>query len=507
MDPFVGEQIGPYVVRAKIGQGGIGEVFLVELPDEGARQWALKRLRADRVDDSKYREKFIKEVATTKQLIHPHIVPIEAVGEEKIPWYAMPFYADGTLKDLLIQAVEKEKEGVHASVYSIGRFMPLFLQACEAVAHAHRQGIIHRDLKPSNILIGKEHAFVADWSLSGYTEGFIEGTISYLPPEVLGGKSPTEKADIYALGLILYQILTLRFPFHREDIPQFLQTWQHETILDPLKVAPHRKIPPKLAEIALGCVAETYQGMEGLLSALNQVEMPIPFEGRTPYEILTLKTLSLPLQKIQRDHKRKPQFIELERIEESPSEVQELSYALDRSFEEKDIAQVKLLFDTTYAHSPCPLPILIQEILALIKLGPAAAQEKIAQLKKKFLDVQAIAQLRSLQTAALAYQGESFNWEFLEELPRQPTYQHLLPVFFILEAALSKKNTRVVYTIGSFLIKQRILSLPLMIELDFYILQALKLDGNSQKIKDIINFYDKQTDGKLPSKLRSAINE
>ncbi len=268
---------GPYQILKLIGQGGIGEVFLA-YDTKCKRTVALKRLRTDIQVKASAREQFINEARYTSLLTHPAIIPILSIESEgDVVYYTMPFIEGTTLKDVL-EATQQHAD-TRGSILSL---CDIFLHICQAVAYAHSKELIHCDLKPSNIMIGSHgEVTILDWGLVTPTQKEentekpekVSGTMAYIAPELIYGASPSYQAEIYSLGMILYQMLTLRHPFHRNTIQEYHQKIEKEVLLDPAEVAPFRNIPPALSNIALKCLAgtpkERYQTIEELLHDLS----------------------------------------------------------------------------------------------------------------------------------------------------------------------------------------------------------------------------------------------
>lgn len=304
-------EVGRYQILDSIGQGGMGEVFLAYDVMCG-RRIALKRIRPDLAAHSQLHPRFLKEARITSQLTHPGIIPIYAIqNEQELAYYTMPFIEGQTLKEILIKANESEKNGVkpdHAS--SILALSRIFLSVCHAIAYAHSKGVIHRDLKPANIMLGNfGEVFVLDWGLakvispqmsldavpvsaspddeeSPHKEithfGRVVGTIAYMAPERALGNPASYSTDIYSLGVVLYQILTLKHPFHRKSLQEFRKYMQQEILADPAEVAPYRDVPPVLASIACKCLAfkaeERYHSLNELIHDLESY-----IEGRSEW--------------------------------------------------------------------------------------------------------------------------------------------------------------------------------------------------------------------------------
>ncbi|MBS0622976.1 MAG: protein kinase [Verrucomicrobia bacterium] len=260
------QHIGPYTILRPIARGGMGEVYLAYDP-LCRRKVALKRIRTDLKNRELLYKRFLREAHLTSQLTHPGIVPIYTIhheGEEL--YYTMPFVEGRTLKQILKDS-RRQQESEQGSIKSL---VPVFMGVCQAVAYAHHRGVIHRDLKPENIMVGAYgEVYILDWGLAKQfqeteEEGAIEelqqgdltaigkifGTVAYMAPERALGHPASTLSDIYSLGVILYEILTLNLPFQRENIKTFRKQLQGERLINPAKVAPYRNVPRQLARMA-----------------------------------------------------------------------------------------------------------------------------------------------------------------------------------------------------------------------------------------------------------------
>jgi serine/threonine protein kinase len=287
--------IGAYHLLKSLGKGGMGEVFLA-YDTLCQREIALKQIREDLLSFPAIRDRFLREALIAAQLTHPSIIPIYSIYQDaEKTYYTMPYIEGETLKQLL-QALRKEKKGEEWPDRSLPTLARIFLNICQAIAYAHAKGILHRDLKPENVIIGKYgEVMILDWGLADFIEnpsiellenlsdslsasdltqpGKIVGTLSYLAPERALGEGASILTEIYALGAILYQILTLRLPFQRSSIALFRKQMRHEELIDPQEMAPYRDIPQSLAAMAKKCLAYAptarYQTMEELLHDLE----------------------------------------------------------------------------------------------------------------------------------------------------------------------------------------------------------------------------------------------
>lgn len=301
--------ISTYQILKLIGKGGMGEVFLAYDPRYG-RHMALKRIRPDLIGNSAIYARFIKEARLTSQLTHPNIIPIYAIHDEgELGYYTMPYVRGETLKQVLIRTKRQQQQGKPLDHIggSISALMRIFLSVCQAVSYAHDKRVLHRDLKPENVILGSfGEVLILDWGLaqlmhSNSSEeepllegnaipnhasethlGKIVGTIAYMAPERSLGNPATPQTDIYALGITLYQILTLRMPFVRKTLKEFRQKAFKEKYVDPSQAAPHRDIPPVLTHIVAKCLAIDPQKRYGHVNALIH-DLENYLEGRSEW--------------------------------------------------------------------------------------------------------------------------------------------------------------------------------------------------------------------------------
>lgn len=303
-------ELGRYQLLRLIGQGGMGEVFLAYDTACG-RRIALKKIRQDLVGHKQLYDRFLKEAYITSQLTHPSIIPIYTIHRDaELVYYTMPFVGGATLKELLRKAHLRERRGLPLpSFATIPAFMRIFHSVCNAVAYAHSHRVLHRDLKPENIIIGEYgQVHILDWGLAKLLEaertepleelseglanplvtrlGKVVGTISYMAPERALGHPATVQSDIYSLGVILYQLLTLRLPFHRKSLQEFRSQPYSEPWYDLAELVPYRDVPRALARMAERCLAakpeERYQQLSELLNDLESY-----VEGRSEWILAT----------------------------------------------------------------------------------------------------------------------------------------------------------------------------------------------------------------------------
>ena len=217
------ELIGPYRLIRKIGEGGMGQVWLAEQLEPICRQVALKLIRSAAFDDALLR-RFQAERQSLALMDHPAIAKVFDAGAtaDGQPYFVMEFVPG----ESITAYCDRHK-------LSIGERLELFIKVCEGVQHAHQKAIIHRDLKPANILVveidGKPAPRLIDFGLAkavaelpGVNESVltgmwgIAGTPGYISPEQAAGGDIDTRTDVYSLGVVLYEILTGSLPFDSE---------------------------------------------------------------------------------------------------------------------------------------------------------------------------------------------------------------------------------------------------------------------------------------------------
>jgi serine/threonine-protein kinase len=259
-----------YVPQGVLGHGGMGEVLLCEDRRLG-RAVAMKVTRPELRASGPQRAQFLREARIQAGLEHPSIVPVYDVGNEAgtTPYFTMKRVNGVTLREVL----RGLRHGDPAIVekYTQRRLLASFATVCMAVHYAHSRDVLHRDLKPSNIMFGEyAEVYVLDWGVarsdaaqappearsdaSPAGEGLV-GTLGYLAPEQASGGPVDARADVYALGVILFEILTLQ-PLHVVHEPgPLLASTLAQVEARASKRAPNRGIPPELDAICVRATA------------------------------------------------------------------------------------------------------------------------------------------------------------------------------------------------------------------------------------------------------------
>lgn len=213
-------QIGKYQIDSLLGKGGMGEVYKAHDANLG-RYVALKIMRGPSLDDATAKERFVREAQAAGGLRHPNIVTVYDLGEVDGQMYiAMEFIVGRDLEEII-----KKKMAL-----TIEEKLNLMTQVCEGLAYAHKHQIVHRDMKPSNIRIDEEGVVkimdfgIAKLESSNMTaSGTVMGTPYYMSPEQVRGLRVDSRSDIFALGAILYELLTYQKAFSGEMATVFFK--------------------------------------------------------------------------------------------------------------------------------------------------------------------------------------------------------------------------------------------------------------------------------------------
>ena len=276
-----------------LGRGGMASVYRAYEPALD-RYVALKVLPREFLHDPSFAERFRREAKTIAKLEHPNIVPIYAYDIEQaegIPWMAMRLIAGGSLSQIL------KRERMARS-----RAVAILRGVADALDHAHGNGIVHRDVKPQNVLLDESgRVYLADFGIARILEakdgltatGMITGTPQYMAPEQATGKRVGPPADVYALGIVAYELFTGHVPFSADTPVAILM----KHVQDPLPLPPADTVPESLLRAVLKCTAKSpedrWESAGAFVTALEAgLEVrPAPAEVQT---VATPRTPSLP---------------------------------------------------------------------------------------------------------------------------------------------------------------------------------------------------------------------
>jgi serine/threonine protein kinase len=276
-----GELDGRYRILSRIGEGTMGEVYLVEHLGLGRKE-ALKVLRSA-MDKPSLVTRFRREARATNRLQHPNIVTIHDFG--RLPdgrFYIASEFLDGDSLDQMLRRL---------ATLPVARALPMLIQLAEAIDHAHSRGVIHRDLKPANIMVVERRGHgdqikVLDFGVAKILapdetdmilttgQGEIFGTPAYMAPEQVTAKADDPRIDIYAFGCIAYEMVTGAPPFSGRPLEIMSQ---HLSVAPrrPSEAAPQAHIPRRLDEIILRCLkknpADRFETGADVSAALDEL--------------------------------------------------------------------------------------------------------------------------------------------------------------------------------------------------------------------------------------------
>src|SRR5437667_2591824 len=320
-DPFIGQQFGAYTIQSKLGEGGMERVYK-GYHARLRREVAIKVILSQIADKEGFKARFEREAQLIASLQHPNIVAVYDFGDiGHITYLVMQYVGGGTLRDQL--------RGGHA--LDPRQAILYCQQMARALHHAHLRGIVHRDVKPQNMLVSaSDHnqLLLSDFGIAklydnrnevtllGITGGELRndpsltsadqivGTADYMSPEQINGKPVDARTDVYALGIVLYQMLAGEVPFHSTTIQGLL--FQH--VYTPPK--PIREVNPYVPEILEQITAKAiakapedrFQSAEAMAQALesanqfvtNQLSASLPGDLPTPGQNLTLPSQNRP---------------------------------------------------------------------------------------------------------------------------------------------------------------------------------------------------------------------
>ncbi len=277
-----------YRILGQLGKGGMGEVYRADDLKLG-QPVALKFLTAKLSQDKAMLARFHSEVAMAHRVTHPNVCRVHDIGEVTT--------SAGNLHFLSMEYVDGED--LSSLLRRIGRLpsdkaVEIANQLCAGIAAAHEAGVLHRDLKPANVMIdGKGRVRITDFGLAGFAEQFkgsevMAGTPAYMSPEQFAGKEVTTKSDIYALGLVLYEVFTGKRVFEAGSLEELKR--MHESSAPTTPSSWVKDIDPLVERVILRClekdpskrlasakqVADALPGGDPLAAALAMGETPSP---------------------------------------------------------------------------------------------------------------------------------------------------------------------------------------------------------------------------------------
>jgi serine/threonine protein kinase/photosystem II stability/assembly factor-like uncharacterized protein len=280
LDDLTGQTLGQYEITTFVDQGSMGAVYRARQP-RLQRDVAIKVMSPALAADADFRQRFEREAQSIAGLHHPNILTVHDYGEteEGCPYLVVDYVEGGTLRDRLITSQQAKDR------MPLEEVIEILAQVADALDYAHRQGVVHRDVKPNNILLSHDgRPLLADFGLAKPVQGdrrltstgVILGTPDYMAPEQAQGSAVDGRADVYALGVMLFEMLTGRHPFAGETPIGVIIKHISEPLPCPSEIAP--TIPSRLDEVVARATAkrpeERYQQAGDLARALRSALVP-----------------------------------------------------------------------------------------------------------------------------------------------------------------------------------------------------------------------------------------
>ncbi len=247
---------GRYKLLERVGSGGMAAVYKAQDLLLG-RLVAIKILHEGLTEDEAFLTAFQREAHAAANLAHPNIVTVHDVGQDGNRFYIVMEFVEGrTLKQIVLGG------GGSGRPLPINRALDLTIQICAGIGYAHRAGLVHCDVKPHNMLVtSDDRVKVTDFGIArAMTEvttqrqGQVWGTPQYFAPEQATGQAPTPASDVYAIGVMLFEMLTGRLPFEAESATGY--AWKHIHAAPPLVSEFNPAVPQPLEEIVQKVLAK-----------------------------------------------------------------------------------------------------------------------------------------------------------------------------------------------------------------------------------------------------------
>ena len=274
MTDLVGGNIGKYRIVARLGRGGMAEVYKAYQPGLN-RYVAIKVLHSHLADDEDFIERFEREATAVAKLRHQHIVTVYDFDIEDGRYFMVMEFVEGpTLK------AELKERSLNGQIFTMPETTRIFIALASAIDYAHRRGMVHRDLKPANVMFTSDGQVVlTDFGIARIVDatrltltGAIAGTPAYMSPEQGQGDRGDERSDIYSLGVVLYEMVTGRVPFDA-DTP-FAIILKHINDPLPLPTQANPDIPEAVERVILKAMSkdpdDRYQTADEMGQALRE---------------------------------------------------------------------------------------------------------------------------------------------------------------------------------------------------------------------------------------------
>ncbi|MDL4773911.1 WD40 repeat domain-containing serine/threonine protein kinase [Actinomadura xylanilytica] len=267
-------QIGPYRLEARLGAGGMGQVFLGISP--GARRVAVKVIRAEHAEDERFRRRFAREVEAARSVGGFHTAQVVDADPDAVsPWLVTAFIPGPSLQQAVAERGPLAPEAVRALAAGLA----------EGLAAIHACGLVHRDLKPGNVIMAEDGPRIIDFGVARATDAtvltshnVVVGTYAYMAPEQVLGEAAGPLGDVFSLGCVLAYAATGRGPFDATAIPAIV----HRVLYEEPDLS---GVPDDLRALVAACLAkdpERRPTVDTLMTAPRRIAAPAPGPARTP---------------------------------------------------------------------------------------------------------------------------------------------------------------------------------------------------------------------------------
>ena len=278
-----GTKLGRYEIRSKIGEGGMGEVYLAQDTSELGRMVALKIVSAEVANDTDRLQRFTQEARTVSNLNHPNILTIYEFSQANSVWFIATEFVDG----------ETLRERMRREPLNVTEALKIAIQMASALTAAHESGIVHRDIKPENVMLRRDEIVkVLDFGVAKVAEptgsdldaatlvktapGIILGSIHYMSPEQARGLPVDSRSDIWSLGAVLYEMLAGRKPFEAATVSDVMAAILTR---EPPPLQSLTNVPAAVERAVSKCMAKAvtdrYQSADVLAADLRIVKLEL----------------------------------------------------------------------------------------------------------------------------------------------------------------------------------------------------------------------------------------
>lgn len=328
---LVGQTIREYQIESVLGTGGFGDVYLARQTNVD-RHVAIKMISPRLANDASFQARFDDEAQTIASLEHPHIIPLyDYWRDEGGAYLVMRYVSGGNLRDIM-----QRQEAM-----ALNQVQRIIGQISEALDVAHEAGIVHRDIKPQNILLDQRgNAYLTDFGIAvaeGAHDDNVTGTIAYLSPEQLRSEPATHQSDIYALGILMFEMLTGQHPFD-DAVHQMIQAHINEEVPSVLSFRPDL---PEVVDIVIQGATQKDPDLRYQQATQMTAELTGAPLDRT-VEIVKPKLLRRATSPLERNRNAMIQTVRTYWIEG----------VLDNSLQGKNLLDLELVRETDYVSHP-----------------------------------------------------------------------------------------------------------------------------------------------------------